>query len=70
MLGVGLYPFFYALIKNKKIIGLTLAKTLDNYAQTGSEYTKILVQIINQNKLTDFEPVRLSNSIKNKELNL
>jgi len=56
--------------KNKKIIGLTLAKTLDNYAQTGSEYTKILIQIITQNKLTDFEPVRLTNSIKNKELNL
>ena len=29
--------------KNKKITGLLLTNTLDNYAETGSEYTKILV---------------------------
>ena len=55
---------------NKKISGLELTKTLDNYAQTGNEYTKILKQIIVQNKLTDFELVRLENSIEKKELNL
>ena len=54
----------------KKINGLELSKTLDNYAQTGSEYTKILAQIIIQNRLMDFEPVRLANSIPNRELNL
>ena len=54
--------------KNKKIKGLELTETLNNYAQTGSEYTKILNQIIRQNRLTDFEPVSLINSMKNIEL--
>ena len=42
--------------------------TLNNYAQTGSAYTKILNQIIRQNRLTDFEPVSLVNSVKKIEL--
>ena len=54
--------------KNKKIKGLELTETLNNYAQTGSEYTKKLNQIIKQNRLMDFEPVRLVNSIKKIEL--
>ena len=54
--------------KNKKIIGLDLTDTLNNYAQTGSEYTKILNQIIKQNRLTDFEKVKLVNSVKKIEL--
>ena len=54
--------------KDKNIKGLELTETLNNYAQTGSEYTKILNQIIKQNRLTDFEPVRLVNSIKQIEL--
>ena len=54
--------------KNKKIKGLELTETLNNYAQTGSEYTKILNQIIKQNRLTDFEPVRLVNSVKKIQL--
>ena len=54
--------------KKKKISGLELTETLNNYAQTGSEYTKILNQIIRQNRLTDFEPVKLVNSIKKIEL--
>ena len=54
--------------KNKKIRGLELTETLNNYAQTGSEYTKILNQIIKQNRLMDFEPVRLVNSVKKIEL--
>jgi Bax protein len=56
--------------KNKKISGLELTKALDNYAETGSEYTRILEQIINQNKLMDFELVRLTNSGKKLELDL
>ena len=54
---------------NKGITGLSLTDTLKNYAQTGSEYTKILNQIITQNRLSDFEPVRLVNSVKQVELN-
>ncbi len=54
--------------KNKKIRGLELTETLNNYAQTGTEYTKILNQIIKQNRLMDFEPVRLVNSVKKIEL--
>ena len=56
--------------KNKKISGLELTKTLDNYAETGSEYTKILAQIINQNRLMDFELVTLTNSGKKRQLDL
>ncbi len=55
--------------KNIKITGLALTDTLKNYAQTGSEYTKILNQIITQNRLSDFELVRLVNSVKQVELN-
>ncbi len=56
--------------KNKGIIGLQLIDTLDNYAQTGSKYTKILEQIIKQNRLMDFELVRLTNSTVKKSVNL
>ena len=52
----------------KNISGLELTETLKNYAQTGSEYIKILNQIIRQNRLTDFEPVRLVNSVKQIEI--
>ena len=55
--------------KNKNIAGLALTDTLKNYAQTGSEYTKILNQIITQNRLSDFELVKLVNSVKQIELN-
>jgi len=54
--------------KNNKLNGLELTDTLKNYAQTGSEYTKILNQIIKQNRLTDFEPVKLVGSVKQIEL--
>ena len=54
--------------KNKKVVGLELTDTLNNYAQTGSEYTDTLNQIIKQNRLLDFEPVRLVNSVKKIEL--
>ena len=56
--------------KNKKLEGLELTKTLSNYAETGSDYIKILEQIIVQNKLMDFEPVRLASSMKKKQLDL
>jgi len=56
--------------KKKKISGLELTKTLNNYAETGSEYTKILSKIILQNRLMDFETVKLENSIQRQELNL
>ena len=55
--------------KNINITGLALTETLKNYAQTGSEYTRILNQIITQNKLSDFEFVKLVNSVKQVELN-
>ena len=56
--------------RNKMLNGLELTKTLGNYAQTGNEYTKILSQIILQNRLMDFEPVKLANSVQRQELDL
>ncbi len=56
--------------RNKSLKGVNLTDTLDKYAQTGKEYTKILEQIITQNNLTDFETVQLTNSVVKKELNL
>ena len=44
---------------NKKLDSLKLAEYLDNYAQTGTEYTKVLIQIIQQNQLKDFDEVKL-----------
>ncbi len=56
--------------RNKPAKGLDLIDTLDKYAQTGSEYTKVLRTIIEQNNLDDFEAVKLTNSVIRKELNL
>ena len=48
---------------------LELANFLDKYAETGIEYTKILKQIIEQNKLTDFDDAKiLPNSQREKNL--
>ena len=48
---------------------LLLADQLDNYAETGKEYTKILKQIIKQNSLKDFDDVKLMPlSVKYKNL--
>ena len=44
---------------NKKLDSLKLAEYLDNYAQTGTEYTKVLKQIIQQKQLKDFDEVKL-----------
>jgi len=38
---------------------LELADYLDKYAETGKEYIKILKQIIEQNKLTDFDDAKI-----------
>ncbi len=48
---------------------LELVKYLDKYAETGKEYTKILKQIIEQNKLTDFDDAKiLPSSLREKDL--
>ena len=56
--------------KNRKISGLELVRYLYNYAATGSEYTKVLEKIINQNQLTDFDNAILMNSTKSSSLTL
>ena len=38
--------------------------------KAGSDYTKTLAQIIIQNRLMDFEPVKLEHSMQKQELNL
>ncbi len=43
---------------------LELVEYLDKYAETGKEYIKILKQIIEQNKLTDFDDAKLLPSSK------
>ncbi len=55
--------------ESEKLDSLLLAEQLDNYAETGKEYTKILKQIINQNSLKDFDDVKLMPlSVKYKNL--
>ena len=55
--------------ESENLDSLLLADQLDNYAETGKEYTKILKQIINQNSLKDFDDVKLMPlSIKYKNL--
>ena len=56
--------------RQKSISGLKLIHTLDNYAETGKEYTEILEQIIDQNSLMDFDNVQLSNTVVKKQLSL
>ena len=45
--------------ERKKLDSLILSKYLDNYAETGKEYVKILQQIIRQNELKDFDDAKL-----------
>ena len=45
-------------------------KYLQNYAATGSEYTRILKKIIDQNELTDFDGAILMNSNQTSTLTL
>ena len=56
--------------QNKPLIGKDLIDELDNYAQTGKEYTKVLRQIIEQNDLDEFESVEIGNLKNKKELKL
>mgnify|MGYP000561936248 FL=1 len=56
--------------KNKKISGVVLVQYLHNYAATGSEYTKILKKIIEQNQLTDFDNAILMHSSQSSSLTL
>ena len=56
--------------ENKNLSGLDLIHELDNYAQTGKEYTKLLEKIIKQNDLDEFETVTIDDFRKNKQLKL
>ena len=56
--------------ENKNLSGLDLIHELNNYAQTGKEYTKILEKIIKQNDLDEFETVTIDDFRKNKQLKL
>ncbi len=52
-----------------KLNSLELVNYLNKYAATGNEYTKILKQIIQQNKLTDFDDAKiLPNSKREKSI--
>ena len=56
--------------QNKKLAGLDLIHELDNYAQTGKEYTKILEQIIKQNDLNELEAVTIDDFKDSNQLKL
>ena len=43
----------------RNLDGLILSTYLNRYAETGTEYVKIIKQIIKQNNLTDFDKVKL-----------
>ena len=45
--------------EGRALDSILLTKYLDKYAETGKEYVKILQQIIEQNKLTDFDDAKL-----------
>ena len=44
---------------DEKLNSIELANYLDQYAETGSDYIKILKKIINQNNLKDFDNVKI-----------
>jgi Bax protein len=56
--------------QNKALVGEELIDELDNYAQTGKEYTKVLRQIIEQNDLDEFETVTIDDLKAKRELKL
>ena len=56
--------------ENKKLSGIELIHELENYAQTGKEYTKILEQIIKQNDLDELETVTIDDFKESKQLKL
>ena len=56
--------------QNKKLLGLELIHELDNYAQTGEVYTKILEKIIKQNDLDELEAVSIDDFRDSNQLKL
>jgi len=56
--------------QNKKLVGVELIHKLENYAQNGKEYTKILEKIIEQNDLGELEAVTIDDFKENKQLKL
>ena len=56
--------------QNKKLTGLELIHELENYAQTGKQYTKILAQIIKQNDLEELETVIIDDFKQSNQLKL
>ena len=56
--------------QNKKLVGVDLIHELENYAQTGKEYTRILEKIIKQNDLDELEAVTIDDFKESKELKL
>ena len=56
--------------QNKPLLGKELIHQLDKYAQTGKEYTKVLLQIIEQNDLGEFETVTIDGPKNKKEFKL
>ena len=55
---------------NKKLKGLELIHELENYAQTGKEYTRILEKIIKQNDLDELETVTIDDFKESNQLKL
>ena len=56
--------------QNKKLAGLELIHELENYAQTGKEYTRILEKIIKQNDLDELEAVTIDDFKESNQLKL
>ena len=56
--------------QNKKLAGLELIHELENYAQTGKEYTRILEKIIKQNDLDELESVKIDDFKDSNQLKL
>jgi Bax protein len=56
--------------QNKPILGKELIHQLDKYAETGVEYTKVLLKIIEQNDLDEFESVMIDDFKDKKQLKL
>jgi Bax protein len=56
--------------ENKKLEGIELIHELENYAQNGKEYTKILEQIIKQNDLDELETVIIDDFKESSQLKL
>ena len=56
--------------QNKRLAGVELIHELENYAQTGKEYTKILEKIIIQNDLDELETVTIDDLKQSNQLKL